>query len=93
MLLCSAAENRGIAEVLSALDKLCVKLEEQGHTALRRHQQDRWWMRATIEERLVSGFFADPRVQAALPELERAVTDGSRSPFDAADELLRFSRD
>jgi LAO/AO transport system kinase len=92
VLLCSAAENRGITELLTALDKLTEKLEEQGHTALRRHEQDRWWMRATIEERLVSGFFNDPRVQAALPELERAVTEGNRSPFDAADELLRFSR-
>ena len=93
VLLCSAMENKGIRELLIALDNLSDKLEDQGYTALRRKEQDRWWMRATIEERLVSGFFADPRVQAALPELERAVTDGSRSPFDAADELLRFSRD
>ena len=92
VLLCSAIENKGIAELLSALEKLSDKLESQGHFALRRKEQDRWWMRATIEERLLSGFFLDPRVQAALPELEQAVMEGSRSPFEAADELLRLAR-
>lgn len=92
VLLCSAAGNKGISELLFALDDLAAKLEEQGHTALRRRDQDRWWMRATIEERLVTGFYNDPRVQAVLPDLEKAVNDGSRSPFDAADELLRLTR-
>jgi LAO/AO transport system kinase len=92
VLLCSAAENKGIAELLSALDKLSVKLGDQGHTPTRRRDQDRWWMRATIEERLVSGFYGDPRIKSALPALEQAVRDGSRSPFDAADELLRLAK-
>ncbi len=90
VLLCSAIESKGMDELLSALDHLSDKLEQQGHFALRRKEQDRWWMRATIEERLVSGFFQDQRVQAALPDVERAVTDGTRSPFDAAEELLKL---
>ena len=93
VLLCSAVENKGMDELLVSLDKLGGTLEEQGHVALRRKDQDRWWMRATIEERLVSGFFNDPRVIAALPALEEAVMSGTRSPFDAADEILRLARD
>jgi LAO/AO transport system kinase len=92
VLLCSAVENFGMAELLSSLDTLSGKLEEQGHTAVRRRDQDRWWMRATIEERLVSGFYNDPRVKDALPGLEDAVIQGLRSPFDAADELLRLMK-
>ncbi len=92
VLLCSAAENKGLSELLSAVDKLSARLDEHGHTAVRRRDQDRWWMRATIEERLVTGFYNDPQVQAALPDLEQAVSNGSRSPFDAADELLRLTR-
>lgn len=90
VLLCSATENSGMNELLMAVDKLSGKLDEEGHTALRRREQDRWWMRATIEERLLAGFYADPRVQAALPALEQAIIQGTRSPFDAADELLRL---
>jgi hypothetical protein len=47
-------------------------------------------MRATIEERLITDFYRDPRVAAALPAVEAAVTEGSRSPFDAAEELIRL---
>lgn len=90
VLLCSALKNEGVAEVLAALDELGLRSQRQGHTASRRREQDRWWMRATIEECLVSGFFLDPKVQAAVPDLERAVMDGALSPFDAADQLLKL---
>lgn len=90
VLLCSAVEGTGIKELVASLETIGSRLEEDGYTARRRHEQDLWWMRATIEERLVSVFFLDPRVQACLPDLERAVMQGSRSPFDAADELLKF---
>ncbi len=90
VLLCSAQEHTGISGLLSAMDTLARKLDEQGHIALRRREQARWWMRATIEERLVSDFYADPRVKDALAALEEAVSDGSRSPFDAAEEILKL---
>jgi LAO/AO transport system kinase len=92
VLLCSAQENTGIGELLSAVDTLAGNLEELGHIAQRRREQGRWWMRATIEERLLSGFYSDPRVKAALAILEQAVSDGSKSPFEAAEEILRLAR-
>jgi LAO/AO transport system kinase len=88
-LLCSAVENTGVSELMRALETMAERLKSAGHTATRRHEQDRWWMRATVEERLIGDFFSDPRVQAALLDLEKAVISGARSPFDAADELLR----
>jgi len=90
VLLCSATENKGIAELHGALEALGTALREQGHTAARRREQDRWWMRATIEERLIADFYNDPHVAAALPGIEAAVVSGARSPFDAAEELLKL---
>lgn len=92
VLLCSAAENKGIRELLRSMDNLADRLQDQGHTVMRRREQDRWWMRATIEERLVSAFFHDPRVMSAMTALENEVAEGRRSPFDAAEELLRLTR-
>lgn len=90
VLMCSAVENKGMAELLASLDKLWNDLEGRGFTVARRREQDRWWMRAAIEERLIADFYRDPRVAAALPAVEAAVTEGSRSPFDAAEELIRL---
>ncbi len=90
VLLCSALENKGITELMSAIGTLGEKLRANGHSEQRRHDQDRWWMRDTVKDRLVDGFFRDERVVQALPDLENAVIAGTKSPFDAADELLKL---
>jgi LAO/AO transport system kinase len=89
VVLCSAIENKGIAELVTKMEGIAAKLIASGHAEFRRRDQDRWWMRATIEERLISGFYDHPAVRAALPGLEKAVIAGTRSPFEAAEELLR----
>ena len=90
VLLCSAQENKGIGELFTALERLGGTLHNQGHTTMRRREQDRWWMRATIEERLITDFYNDPGVVGALPGIEADVVNGSRGPFDAAEELLKL---
>jgi LAO/AO transport system kinase len=92
VLLCSANENKGIVELVKALETLTEKLGSSGATAHRRREQDRWWLRAAIEERLIEGFFTNADVLRALPDLEKAVAERTRSPFDAADELLRLAQ-
>lgn len=89
VLLTSAVSGKGVAALTDKLEALAARLAEQGFTAERRREQDRWWLRAAVEERLLTDFFGDPRIAQRLPELERAVMAGTRSPFDAADELLR----
>lgn len=90
VLLCSATENDGMNELITSIEDLGIMLREAGHTEARRRDQDRWWMRATIEERLITGFYNDPRVATALPGIEAEVISGVRGSFDAAEELLRL---
>ena len=92
VLLCSALENHGIAELINAISEFTERMRSTGFTEMRRHEQDRWWMRSTIEERLITGFYSDPRVQAMLADLENSVVSGTHSPFDAAEELLKIVR-
>jgi LAO/AO transport system kinase len=90
VLLCSALQNKGITELLAQIEELAMGLGATGYTRQRRREQDHWWLRSTIEEALLTGFFNDPRVQAALPAVEAEMDKGDRSPFDAAAELLRL---
>ncbi len=90
VLLCSALQNKGIAELLSQIEDLAIGLGAMGYTRQRRREQDHGWLRSTIEEALLNGFFNDPRIQAALPAVEAEMDKGDRSPFDAAAELLRL---
>jgi LAO/AO transport system kinase len=90
VLLCSAVQNKGIRELLAQIKEQAAWLSATGYTRQRRREQDHWWLRSTIEEALLLGFFNDPRVQAALPVVEAQMDQGDRSPFDAAAELLRL---
>lgn len=89
VLLCSAQSGAGIEELMERLERMAVASRTSGYFVQRRSEQDRWWMRATIEERLVSRFYSDQQVAERLKALEQEVVQGSISPFDAAEELLR----
>ena len=59
----------------------------------RRREQSRKWMWSLIEERLKDNFVTDARVRHRLPELERQVLKGTRTPTGAAEELLQLVGD
>lgn len=88
VLSCSALEDHGIAELEKAVSELSTALAASGYATAHRREQDRWWMSATIEERLLERFYGDARVSEAIARMEADVRAGSLSPFDAADELL-----
>jgi LAO/AO transport system kinase len=89
VLSCSAATGAGVAEVWETLQRHRGTMERAGRLAARRAEQARAWMWSEIREGLVAAFRADPAVRAALPDLERAVTEGRAAPGAAAAELLR----
>lgn len=92
VLLCSAASGRGLSELLGWIGHFAAGSMASGYMDKRRKDQDRWWLRAAIEERWITDLYSDPRVADALRDLEDQVSRGARSPFDAADELLRIAR-
>ena len=72
-------------------------LEQLGETygyvsefAEKRQKQALDWMWALIEEGLKDRFYKNREIVKALPDLKRAVVDGSVAPAAAADELLFF---
>lgn len=90
VLLCSALEGRGMRELQQAIDRAGERFGENGQLALRRSGQNRWWLRSTLEERLITDFFSEPHVRSRMAELEHEVASGMRSPFEAVEELLRM---
>lgn len=88
VLACSAQDDTGVGELEAAVSELSTALSTSGYTVSHRREQDRWWMSATIEERLLDRFYGDARVSEAITRIEADVRAGRLSPFDAADELL-----
>jgi LAO/AO transport system kinase len=87
-LLASSSTGRGVAEVWTALEDYRRALAASGELARRRGEQNRAWLWEEIRERVLDQLRADATVAAVLPELERAVVAGRRTPTSAADEVL-----
>src|SRR5882762_10763142 len=64
------------------------RLSATGAFAARRRQQQVKWMWALLEERLRSRLATDPKLKARLPQLERAVAEGTLSPALAVEDIV-----
>ena len=88
VLACSSIEGRGIDEVWQEVVNFRSTLSEAGELQQRRAQQARAWMWAETAEALVSDLKNDPQVKALVPELERAVLEGTLPATVAAQRLI-----
>ncbi len=92
VLTCSALKSNGITEVWQSVRDCIDHLRETGAFEERRAQQARHWLRATIDHALQQDFYANNRVQQALPDLEDDVASGTQSAYTAAERLLGLYR-
>ncbi len=93
VMLCSATENTGIAEVWSTISKYQQTLKDSGEIAKARASQAQSWLWAETGNNLMDKLRNDPSIQQQITELERAVAEGRTSPRVAARKLVEdFSK-
>lgn len=84
----SAQTGEGVDALWSEVRSHRAVMEGNGAlSALRASQQGRW-MWSLLREGLEGAFRSDPAVAAELPEMERAVREGSCTAVQAAERLL-----
>lgn len=86
----SAAKKDGIAEFWQTIEAYRKAMTDSGELAARRRRQSLDWMWQLIDSGLRHRFRAHPGVQSSLPDLTRAVADGSTTPTAAAHRLLNL---
>ncbi len=84
----SALENRGIAEVWTAILEHRALLEASGQLLSRRRAQSRAWMWKLVEEGMARAFRERPGMREAIAIEEAAVADQTRTATAAARALL-----
>ena len=84
----SAARKQGIEGFWETIEDFRARLTASGDFAARRRRQARDWMWQQIEDGLHARFREHPGIKAALPELSRAVEEGSVTPAAAAQRML-----
>jgi LAO/AO transport system kinase len=85
---CSAIKNEGIEDALNLIEGYITQMKDAGHFESKRNEQQRFWMLQTIENRLKSDFYTNPKIKEALQDQMKKLTQGKTSPFEAATYLL-----
>ncbi len=72
------------------IDRYFAHVRANGYFDEKRRQQERYWMRETIDEQLRARFYNDPGVQQLLAVKEQMVLDNQQSSFVAAADVLQY---
>jgi LAO/AO transport system kinase len=92
VLLCSALEQTGIAEVWATVEAFRVAMQQSGEFAAKRALQNSDWMWTLLMDDLKETFLRHPRVEALLPQLQESVANGITTPGAAARRLMEVFR-
>jgi LAO/AO transport system kinase len=85
----SALEQKGIDEVVQLLSHYTTWMQERSLFNERRKKQNLSWLHEELRARIVERFYENSDVKSRLEAMERIVSDGSISPFQAASDLLK----
>ncbi|MDB3976833.1 methylmalonyl Co-A mutase-associated GTPase MeaB [Flavobacteriaceae bacterium] len=89
---CSALKNQGIQEALDLINEYVTQMKDTGYFTSKREQQQHFWMLQTIENRLKSDFYDNPKIKRALKQQLKALANATTSPFQAAAYLLSLHK-
>ena len=84
----SGLNNVGLDKLWETIAKHRRRLTAVGAFQARRNDQSVRWMRALLEQALMSALTSEPRIAARLPQLEAAVRRGDATPQAAVAEVM-----
>lgn len=90
VLTCSSTEGTHIDLVWSKVEEYVSLTKENGYLKQQRQEQNAFWLKETIDQRLTSLFYNQEQVKLKWQELESLVLNGKLSSFAAADQLMQI---
>lgn len=90
VLTCSATEGTHIDLVWEKVEDYIALTRENGYLLQQRKEQNAFWLKETIEQRLRTFFYSQQAIKSKWQELEAQVLQSEISSFAAADTLMRI---
>ena len=88
VMLCSALKQEGIENLWKLVQSYIAHTKSNNYFEHNRKEQNKFWLLQTIEDRLKSDFFNQPKIKEALKLQLQLIEDGETTPFVAAEYLL-----
>lgn len=89
--LCSAIKRQGISDLWDLIRDYLKHTKANNYFESNRTDQNKFWLLQTIEERLKSDFFNQPKIKLELESQLQLIEEGKTTPFVAAEYLLNLS--
>ncbi|MFK7782359.1 methylmalonyl Co-A mutase-associated GTPase MeaB [Psychroserpens sp.] len=91
VMLCSALQQEGIEDLWNMIELYIEHTSKNQYFDKHRKEQSKFWLLQTIEDRLKSDFFNQPKIKSALKLQLQLIEDGKTTPFTAAEDLLKLN--
>jgi LAO/AO transport system kinase len=88
VIVCSATQKKGIAEIWELVEKHREMLTKNGKFAENRQNQNLAWMHDFIKQSLEQNFYTNQIVSTKIKDIQKAVSEGKKLPIHAGLELL-----
>ncbi len=85
----SALNNEGVEDIWQVITDYKEATIKNGEFEKRRKEQSRLWLHSMLEERLKDIFFENADVKSMLPQIEKAVMEGTLPATQAAWQILK----
>ncbi len=89
VLTCSSTEGTHIDLVWEKVEDYITLTRENGYLQQQRQEQNAFWLKETIDQRLRHWFYGHEAVRQQFMNLNQAVRSGDKSSFAAADLLMK----
>ena len=76
-----------MADIWELIESYASAMRKKGVFQAKRVEQNLEWFRSTLEDRLIAGFYSDPRIRKAFDANKQAVASSAISPFEAAEAV------
>jgi len=86
----SGLTSQGLDELWIKVLEHRKRLEATGELSAKRRAQDTKWMWALVHERLYERLHLDRALRQRVPEIEKAIADGTLSPNAGASEIVKL---
>lgn len=88
----SSVEKTGIEDIWTVIQDYKKFTQENGYFESKRNAQASYWMEESIREQLQDDFYSNETIKKEILQLESEVQNGTKSPFQAANQLIDLYR-
>lgn len=89
-LTCSSYENLNIDKIIALIQSFENHTKVNGSFLINRKEQDTFWLKETLAEMILDGFYSEERLQNELKAEVQRVLNGEETSFTAAEKLYKL---